>query len=111
MTTHAVKTIIYPVKDIARAKTLFTALVGAPPQVDEAYYVGYDLPGQHIGLDPNGHEQGATAYWHVDDIGATSAALVAVGATVHEEAHDVGGGRLVAQLRDADGNVIGLIQG
>lgn len=111
MTTQGVKTIIYPVKDIARAKALFTALVGAEPQVDEAYYVGYDLPGQHIGLDPNGREQGATAYWHVDDIGGTLAALAAAGATVHQEAHEVGGGRLVAQVRDADGNVVGLIQG
>jgi hypothetical protein len=29
---------------------------------------------------------------------------------VNEAAHDVGGGRLVATVRDPDGNVLGLIQ-
>ena len=34
------------------------------------------------------------------------------GATVNEPAHDVGGGRLVATVADADadGNVLGLLQ-
>jgi predicted enzyme related to lactoylglutathione lyase len=36
--------------------------------------------------------------------------VTAVGATVKEAAHDVGGGRLVASFTDPDGNVLGLIQ-
>jgi predicted enzyme related to lactoylglutathione lyase len=35
---------------------------------------------------------------------------LAAGATVHEPAHDVGGGRLVATVSDPDGNVLGLLQ-
>ena len=37
-------------------------------------------------------------------------ALVAAGATVVDEPKDVGGGKLVASVKDADGNVTGLVQ-
>ncbi len=50
------------------------------------------------------------AYWHVPDIEAKLAEVTAAGATVKEPAHDVGGGRLVATVRDPDGNVLGLLQ-
>jgi predicted enzyme related to lactoylglutathione lyase len=106
-----IKTVIYPVKDLAAAKARFTALVGAEPSADSPYYVGFDLDGgQHIGLDPNGHKQGATAYWHVSDIQSSMKGLVDAGATVTQDAKDVGGGRLIAILEDPDGNVIGLLQ-
>ena len=38
---QGVSTIIYPVKDIAQAKTLYSKLLGVKPYADEAYYVGY----------------------------------------------------------------------
>ncbi len=108
--TTGIQTIIYPVKDLAQAKAMFGALVGADPVVDSPYYVGYNVAGQDIGLDPNGHKEGMTAYWHVADIEASLAALVAAGATVLQPAKNVGGGRLIASVKDADGNLIGLIQ-
>ena len=52
---------VYPVKDLARAKTLYSKLLGVEPYVDEAYYVGFKVGDQEIGLDPNGHGQGMTA--------------------------------------------------
>ena len=52
--TTGIQTIIYPVKDLAQAKAMFGALVGADPVVDSPYYVGYNVAGQDIGLDPNG---------------------------------------------------------
>ena len=39
------------------------------------------------------------------------ASLVEAGATVTQKATNVGGGRTVAALADADGNMIGLMQG
>ena len=58
---HGVKTIIYPVKDLARAKKVYSALLGAiEPSMDQPYYVGFNVGGQDIGLDPNGHSQGMT---------------------------------------------------
>jgi predicted enzyme related to lactoylglutathione lyase len=111
--TQGAKTLLHPVTDLAKAKAVYTALLGAPPQNDAPYYVGYEAEGQHIGLVPNGGPQGMTspvAYWHVADIEAKLAEVTAAGATLKEPARDVGGGRLVATFNDPDGNVLGLIQ-
>ena len=58
--TEGVKTIIYPVKDLAKAKTLYSKLLGVEPYMDEAYYVGFNVEGQDIGLDPHGHSHEVT---------------------------------------------------
>ena len=110
--TEGVKTIIYPVKDLAAAKAVFTELLGTP-EMDEVYYVGWKVAGQDVGLDPNGHAKGMPGpigYWDVADIHSTLKALAAAGAEVLQDVKDVGGGKLVASVKDADGNPIGLIQ-
>ena len=111
--TSGLMTIIYPVKDIAQAKKLYSQVLGVEPIMDEAYYVGYRVGSQDVGLDPNGHSQGMTGpvgYWHVDDIRKTLESLLAAGAETQHEVKDVGGGKLIATVKDADGNIIGLIQ-
>jgi predicted enzyme related to lactoylglutathione lyase len=108
-TTQGAKTILHPVSDLTKAKAVYTALLGAEPQHDAPYYVGYDVAGQHIGLVPGG-SGGPVAYWHVADIEAKLAEVTAAGAIVKEAAKDVGGGRLVATIADPDGNVLGLLQ-
>ena len=111
--TQGIKTVLHPVSDLAAAKSVYAALLGVQPQADSAYYVGFDVEGQHIGLVPGGGSQGMTspvAYWHVADIEAKLAEVTAAGATVKEPAHDVGGGRLAATFTDPDGNVLGLLQ-
>ncbi len=40
----------------------------------------------------------------------TLQALVEVGAEVDQDVKNVGGGRLIAAVKDADGNLIGLMQ-
>ena len=111
--TQGIKTVLHPVSDLAKAKAMYAALLGIAPQTDGSYYVGFDTAGHHIGLVPGGGPQGMSApvtYWHVPDIEAKLAEVTAVGATVREAAHDVGGGRLVATVTDPDGNVLGLLQ-
>jgi len=111
--TSGIRTIVFPVKDLARAKTLFGTLVGAAPYADEAYYVGFRVGDQEIGLDPNGHSQGMTGpvgYWHVEDIEKSLGLLLDAGAETQQAVRDVGGGKLVATVTDPDGNVIGLVQ-
>src|SRR6184192_1208799 len=105
--------LVYPVKDIAQAKTLFSKLLGVEPYADEAYYVGFRVEDQEIGLDPNGHKQGMTGpigYFHVSDIKNSLQALLDAGAQVQQEVTDVGGGKLIAWVKDADSNIIGLLQ-
>ncbi|MFF9020360.1 VOC family protein [Streptomyces eurythermus] len=107
------QTIIYPVKDLDRAKALFGALLGVEPYADEPYYVGYKAAGQDVGLDPSGHAKGMTGpvpYWHVTDLRERLAALLAAGAELLQDAQDVGGGRLIAFVKDPDGNHLGLLQ-
>ena len=109
--TQGIKTVLHPVSDLGKARDVYTALLGVPPQTDESYYVGYEAAGQHIGLVPGGQGMAApVAYWHVPDIEAKLAEVTAAGATVKESPHDVGGGRLVATFSDPDGNVLGLLQ-
>ena len=111
--TQGIKTVLHPVSDLAKAKAVYSALLGVPPMADESYYVGFEAGGQHVGLVPDGGPQGLTspvAYWEVPDIEAKLAEVTAAGATVKDSPRDVGGGRLVATVTDLDGNVLGLLQ-
>ncbi|MBC8164262.1 MAG: glyoxalase [Bryobacteraceae bacterium] len=111
--TEGIRTIIYPVKDITQAKQLYSQLFGVTPYMDEPYYVGFAVGGQDIGLDPGGHKQGMTgpvSYWHVSDIKNTLKVLLDAGAHLQQDVKDVGGGKLIASVKDADSNMIGLIQ-
>ena len=99
--------------DLATAKALYAVLLGAQPQGDSSYYVGFEAAGQQIGLLPGGGPQGMSspvAYWHVADIEAKLAELTAAGATVKEAGarrrwRAPGGHR-----HRPDGNVLGLLQ-
>jgi predicted enzyme related to lactoylglutathione lyase len=105
--------LLYPVNHIARAKTLYGKLLGVEPYTDEAYYVGFRVGDLEIGLDPNGHKKGMTGpvgYWQVDDIKKSLQLLLDAGAQTQQEVQDVGGGKLIALVRDGDGNITGLIQ-
>ena len=50
--TLGIKTVLHPVSDLAKAKAVYTALLGIPPQTDSPYYVGFEAAGQQIGLVP-----------------------------------------------------------
>jgi predicted enzyme related to lactoylglutathione lyase len=111
--TEGIKTVLHPVSDLAKAKPVYTALLGVEPMADAPYYVGFEAEGQQIGLVPPAGQRGMTspvAFWHVADIEAKLAEVTAAGATVKDAPYDVGGGRLVATVTDPDGNVLGLIQ-
>jgi len=93
--TQGIKTFIYPVKDAARAKSFYSKLLGIEPHCNEPYYVGLTAP---------------LGYVHVAAIQNTFQSLLDSGAKIEQEVKNVGGGRLVASVKDADGNVIGLLQ-
>ena len=45
-----------------------------------------------------------------DDIKESLQLLLDAGAEAQQAINDVGGGKLIASVKDADGNIIGLIQ-
>lgn len=106
--TQNIKLIVYPVKDLKEAKALYGTFLGVEPYVDGPYYVGYKLQDLEVGLDPNG--QAVVSYIDVTDIKSYMQTLLDAGATMHQDAKDVGGGLLIAQVKDKDGNVLGLRQ-
>jgi predicted enzyme related to lactoylglutathione lyase len=111
--TQGIQIVLHPVSDLAAAKAVYAALLGVAPQSDSPYYVGFEAAGQQIGLIPSGGDQAMTspvAFWRVTDIEAKLAEVTAAGATVTEAPHEVGGGRVVAQFADVDGNILGLFQ-
>jgi predicted enzyme related to lactoylglutathione lyase len=107
---QGIGTVIYPVKDLAEAKTLFRELLEVEPYVDQPYYVGFKVGNQDIGLAPSGDGEGMTAFYHVDDIRRNLKSLVDAGTKPVQEIKDVGGGKLIASVKDDNGNIIGLIQ-
>ncbi|HSW98418.1 MAG TPA: VOC family protein [Candidatus Saccharimonadales bacterium] len=101
--------IVYPVKNLEKAKAFYSALLGVEPYADSPYYVGYKTGGQEVGLDPNS-TVGPIAYTDVEDISASLETMRAAGAEVVQDVKDVAAGLLIAQVKDADGNVVGFRQ-
>jgi predicted enzyme related to lactoylglutathione lyase len=106
-----ITTVIYPVKDVEKTKALFRALMG-DPAYDSPAYVGYNIEGQDIGIDPNARKhglEGPVPYWGVDDIEATLQALLDAGAELVQPVESIGPGGKRAVVRDSDGNAIGIL--
>jgi len=104
-----VQILVYPVKDVAKAKAFFGKFLDTEPYVDGDGYVGYKVGDFEVGLDPNSN-LGPIAYVDVEDIRSTLQAMAAAGAEVVQDVVEVGGGLLIAQVKDADGNVVGFRQ-
>ncbi len=106
--------IVHPVRDLKAAKAIYSALLGTEPHTDQPYYVGFNVGGIEIGLNPAGHEHGpatSVAYVRVADLEAAVAEVVAAGATIEADPQNVGGDTRIARVTDADGNTLGLISG
>lgn len=108
------RTVIYKVDDLAAAKEWYSALLGFEPYFDEAFYVGFNVGGYELGLDPENKEvvrgDSPAAYWGVDNIETLIAKLSEKGVEILSDATDVGGGIKVGVIKDPCGNQIGLIE-
>jgi predicted enzyme related to lactoylglutathione lyase len=105
----SIKLLVYPVKDIGKAKTFYSKFLGVEPYVDSPYYVGYRIGDLEVGLDPNS-KVGPIGYTDVVDIKAGLEEMISVGAEILQNIKDVGSGLLIAQVKDINGNVVGLRQ-
>jgi predicted enzyme related to lactoylglutathione lyase len=108
-------TVIYRVTDIDRAKAWYSSAFQQTPYFDQPFYVGFNIGGYELGLDPDPSGArtgpgGSVAYWRVSSIDAAVAHFVASGAAVATPAQEVGEGIKVATVSDPFGNVIGLIE-
>ncbi len=106
------RTVIYPVTDLAAASRWYQQVFGVAPYFDQPFYVGFAIAGFELGLVPDGQpsRDGQVAYWGCHDIDADVERIRSLGATVASAVTDVGEGIRVASLADPFGNVLGLIE-
>jgi predicted enzyme related to lactoylglutathione lyase len=106
------RTVIYPVADLAAARAWYARAFGIEPYFDQPFYVGFAVGAFELGLIPDGTAAiaGTQAYWGVADIEVEYARLRALGATELEPIRDVGGDIKTARLADPFGNALGIIQ-
>lgn len=104
-----IKLPVYPVKDVEKAKAFYAKFLDTKPYFESAYYVGYKAGEHEIGLDPNSRV-GPIAYIDVEDIRRSLQAMTEIGGEIVHDVKNVGGGLLIARVKDADGNVVGLRQ-
>jgi len=115
MMFHGLRTVIYYVGDLDRAKEWYGVVLGIRPYFDEPFYVGFDVGGFELGLQPDEPgapraSTGVVAYWGVDDADAAFGRLLELGATGHSGVQDVGEGIRVATVLDPYGNMLGVIE-
>ena len=110
---QGLRTVVYHTEDLQKAKEWYTKLLGFEPYFDEPFYVGFNVGGYELGLDPDpkSYTKGnhCLMYWGVDDIKTSFERIEKMGAKVHSPIVNVGGEIEVASFYDPFGNVIGLI--
>lgn len=111
---QGLRTVIYHVDDLDKAKEWYSNILGIKPYFDEPFYVGFNVGGYELGLNPDmeGVSKGSNviAYWGVEDARDAYQKVLELGAEKHEEPQDVGGDVIVASVTDPFGNVFGIIE-
>ncbi len=106
------RTAIYPVNDLAKAKDWYSQVLDMKPYFDQPFYVGFQGGGFELGLLPQGQSSisGPQPLWGVANIETTFQRLLDLGAESLEPVADVGEGIKVAAVKDPFGNRFGIIQ-
>ena len=105
--SSTIRSLVIPVSDLDAAKAVYNVLLGSP-HTDQPYYVGYNIDGFEVALNPAGDGGGPVAFADVDDLDATREKLLAAGATERDAPRKVAPESRVCVLVDPDGNPIGL---
>ena len=106
------RTAIYPVNDLVRAKDWYSQVLEIKPYFDQPFYVGFLVGGFELGLLPQGESStaGAQPLWGVSNIERAFQRLLDLGAEELEPVTDVGEGIKVAAVKDPFGNRFGIIE-
>jgi predicted enzyme related to lactoylglutathione lyase len=112
---RGLRTAIYAVADLARAKAWYADVLERAPYFDEEFYVGFNVGGFELGLVPEpdvpaDRDAAGVAFWGVSDAAAAYDRLLSLGAVDHEPVQDVGGGVKIGAVRDPFGNVLGVVE-
>jgi len=112
---QGLRTVIYHAPDLAKARAWYAGVLGIRPYFDQPFYVGFNVGGYELGLDPDGSSTpggnaGVVAYWGVADAGAAVERLMSLGATERSNVQEVGEGIRVATVFDPFGNIFGVIE-
>ena len=71
------RTAAYYVPDIAKARDWYSSVLGFAPYFDQPFYVGFNVAGYELGLQPSEASADKTeavdAYWGVEDANASLA--------------------------------------
>lgn len=108
------RTTIYHVSDIDKAKKWYTEAFATEPYFDQPFYVGFNIGGFELGLHPEAKPAtdkavSVVSYWGVDDVPAEYERWIKLGGKENEAPQNVGGEIIVASVRDPWGNIVGLI--
>jgi predicted enzyme related to lactoylglutathione lyase len=104
------RTLIYPTENLDAAKKWWKDFLGVAPYFDEPFYVGFNVGGYEIGLNPGAAmEFGPVTYIGVDSIADALARAEAHGSTVVSPVEDVGDGIEIVHLLSPTGERFGLI--
>ena len=106
------RTVIYAAPALAQTREWYTRALGVEPYFDQPFYVGFNVGGYELGLDPNAQvaDSSTITYWGVSSIKDSVQHFLDVGASLFAPIQDVGDGIHVASLKDPFGNVVGLIE-
>lgn len=108
------RTTIYRVSDINAAKEWYAKVFEKQPYFDQPFYVGFEIGGYELGLQPEdkpvrNKKESVVAYWGVKDVQKEYDRFIASGGTGYEKPTEVGGDIIVGSVKDPWGNIIGLI--
>jgi predicted enzyme related to lactoylglutathione lyase len=112
---HGLRTAIYCAPDLEKAKAWYARVLGIAPYFDHPFYVGFNVGGYELGLDPDPSSGsagpgGVTVYWGVSDAAAALERVLSLGAVSRTAVQEVGEGIRVATVLDPFGNVFGMIE-
>ncbi len=114
MKALGLRTIVYKVSDIEQAKRWYSDVFQTKPYFDEPFYVGFNIGGFELGLQPTDlqssiDDANTVTYWGAENIEKAYQNCLEKGATEHEKPTNVGGELMVASVIDPWNNIIGLI--
>src|SRR5688500_17668481 len=111
---QGLRTAIYKVSDLQKAKEWYSSVLNTEPYFDEPFYVGFNIGGFELGLDLDIKDlavgNNLLVYWGVKNAREAFEELLKKGAKVHSEPQNVGGEITVASVFDPFGNVFGIIE-